>query len=193
MRSTLENVSCEGMPCLSFRKPLRNLILARPKAAISQRCCATAEHREERDDQHLSERVARVLGSGIGNAVERRQEQPHCRTPSASGVLSRIHDSPICKRDPLRSYAIPLRREERLAAVVLEEPHHAVLALQSRHIDIEVHPVDAFDRGRLELSPIFGDGLTGQAAMADRGAAVFATTSMPSENFTPRINFGKRA
>src|SRR5688572_22708957 len=34
MRNTVENVSCEGMPCLSFRKCLRNLSFARPKAAI---------------------------------------------------------------------------------------------------------------------------------------------------------------
>jgi hypothetical protein len=43
------------------------------------------------------------------------------------------------------------RRWQRLAAVLAEEPHNPPLALQTRHIDVEVHPVDAFDR-KLDMS-----------------------------------------
>jgi len=46
---------------------------------------------------------------------------------------------------------------------------------------------------RAELSPIFGDGLTGQAAAFLGSAAEFAATSIPSLNFTPRMIFGNRA
>src|SRR5260370_31006293 len=38
------------------------------------------------------------------------------------------------------------RRRQRLSAVVAKEPVDAMLILQARHIDIEVHPVDPLDR-----------------------------------------------
>ena len=38
------------------------------------------------------------------------------------------------------------RRRQRLSAMLPEEPHDPLLVLQPRHIDVEVHPVDPFDR-----------------------------------------------
>jgi len=47
--------------------------------------------------------------------------------------------------------------------------------------------------GDRELSPIFGDGVNGQAAAFWGSAADFAATSIPSLNFTPRMIFGNRS
>ena len=45
-----------------------------------------------------------------------------------------------------------------------------------------------------ELSPIFGDGLNGQAAaFLGSAASDFPATSIPSLNFTPRMIFGNRS
>jgi hypothetical protein len=49
---------------------------------------------------------------------------------------------------------------------------------------------DGPGRPPLELSPIFGDGLIGQAALADCNLTDLTTTSRPSVNFTPRMSFG---
>ena len=38
------------------------------------------------------------------------------------------------------------RRRQRLTTVLAKEAHDTALALQLRHVDVEVHPVDAFDR-----------------------------------------------
>ena len=51
------------------------------------------------------------------------------------------------------------RRRQRLAAVLAKEAHDPALALQLRHIDIEVHPVDAFDRKPDMAAENIGDAL----------------------------------
>ena len=40
------------------------------------------------------------------------------------------------------------RRRQRLATVLAEESDNPALALQTRHVNVEVHPVDALDRKR---------------------------------------------
>src|SRR4029453_1525933 len=51
------------------------------------------------------------------------------------------------------------RGGQRLFAMVAKEPHNSLLALQPRHIDIEIHPVDAFDRKHHMITEDVGDGL----------------------------------
>jgi hypothetical protein len=76
--------------------------LSAPKSGHLRAVLRTAEHREEGDDQYLSERVARVFGSRTPPGTAAWPDSVSIRSPL------RIHDLPICKRDPLRSYAIPL-------------------------------------------------------------------------------------
>src|SRR5262249_52395897 len=111
IRNTVENVSCEGMPCFSLRKRLRNLTFARPNGAISEQC--RAPHSTARNAiNRISIRSWRefsALGSGtlsnagtkscIGDPLE------------SAGVLLRIHYLQLCKPPLLRSNAIPLRAE----------------------------------------------------------------------------------
>src|SRR5262245_41522343 len=108
MRNTVENVSCEGMPCLSLRKRLRNLSFARPNAAISEQCWAphsTARNAINRISIR-SWREFSALGSGtLSNAVRKS-----CIADplESAGVLLRIHYLQLCKPPLLRSNAIPL-------------------------------------------------------------------------------------
>jgi hypothetical protein len=89
----------------TLEKPeLRTSELGHLRAALR-----AAQHGNEGDDEDLDEIVPNVLGARIGYALERRDEKLHGWTPRC-GVLSRIHDSQLCKRYQLRSYAIPLPR-----------------------------------------------------------------------------------
>jgi hypothetical protein len=66
------------------------------------------------------------------------------------------------------------RRRQRLAAVVAKEPVDAMLVLQARHIDIQVHPVDPLDRQAHMTLYDLGDALcyhppgSGRAGFASR-------------------------
>src|SRR5262249_61979809 len=89
-RNTVENLSCDGMPCFSFKNRLRNLSFAQPNSAISEQCCAP----------HNTARNAI-------NMISTRS----CRTFSAlgSGTLSNaVRKS--CIGDPLESAGVALRR-----------------------------------------------------------------------------------
>ena len=48
---------------------------------------------------------------------------------------------------------------QRLPAMRAEEPHNSLLALQPGHIDVEVHPVDPFDRKRHMMAEDIGYAL----------------------------------
>src|SRR5262245_56904231 len=71
------------------------------------------------------------------------------------------------------------RRWQRLATMLPEEAHNSKLGLQSRHIDIEVHPVDPFDRKLHMILEDIGDALCYHAPGS--GRAGFAS----SEAFDP--------
>src|SRR5262249_22472502 len=48
---------------------------------------------------------------------------------------------------------------QRLSTMLAKEPHNSLLGLQPRHIDVEVHPVDAFDRKHHMITEDIRDGL----------------------------------
>jgi hypothetical protein len=55
--------------------------------------------------------------------------------------------------------------------VLAKEAHDTALALQLRHIDIEVHSVDAFDRKPDMAAENIGDALCYHSAGSGRGFA----------------------
>ena len=77
------------------------------------------------------------------------------------------------------------RRRQRLAAVFAEEPDNPELALQPRHVDVEVHPVDALDRKRDMPAENIGDALcyhapgSGRTVLPPACAGAFRPLSGP--------------
>jgi hypothetical protein len=81
MRSKVENVSCEGTPCLSIKNRLRNLSFARPNSAISEQCCAPHKTARNALKKNLDPIVVDVFCSGIGNALEQLGCSRHVYSP----------------------------------------------------------------------------------------------------------------
>ena len=93
---------------LQLQETLEKLDLLAAELGHLRAAPRPAQHRDEGDDEQLDQILPRVLGARIGHALERGDEELHGGTPKC-GVLSRIHDSRLCKRYQLKSYAIPLR------------------------------------------------------------------------------------
>jgi hypothetical protein len=91
----------------------------------------------------------------------------------------------------VKKYVVRLSDEEReqLQTLIRKGKSPAKRLLKAR-ILLKTDVSEAGEGWSDELSPIFGDGLIGQAAVASLWLAGLATTSSPSVNFTPRIIFG---
>src|SRR5215470_7948857 len=110
IRNTVENVSCEGMPCLSLRKRFRNLSFAQPNSAISEQY--------------------RAPHSTARNAINRISTKS-CREFSAlgSGTLSNaVRKS--CIGDPLRISGSPLKNPQ---FALLQAPSNQVICDSPAH------------------------------------------------------------
>jgi hypothetical protein len=82
--------------------------------------------------------AAQVLGHHLVFALSLVEPHQRHRMPRHKG-FQRCHEAPAHR-------AHQSGRWEWLATVVPEKPHNALLRLQPRHIDVEVHPVDPRDR-----------------------------------------------
>src|SRR5260370_31820915 len=77
-------------------------------------------------------RQLRVVAPALGKLRDRNLRW--CRE-----VSQRRHKAPAYRPHQRR-------RWQRLSAMLAEKPYNSWFALQPRHIDVEVHPVDPFDR-----------------------------------------------
>ena len=68
-----------------LQKPFKELEFRASELGHFRAVLRTAQHCQERDQQDLDQIVANVVGSGIGNALERGQEELHRRPPRITG------------------------------------------------------------------------------------------------------------
>jgi hypothetical protein len=84
-------------------------------------------------------------------------------SPLSIGMTVRFRRNPHkafqLRHEPPDDRAHQRRRRQRLAAMLAEKSHHTQFALQLRHIHIETHPVDSFDRKLHMLAKNIGNAL----------------------------------
>jgi hypothetical protein len=150
------------------RKVAAKLEEERPEVAVDSVDVIVVHHRAAPHDPRVGPAgfwIATPLGAEHRSVLLSLADEHHpflaAKAPQMlghHGVLA-LPPLKLHKRNPLpgrkvfqRSHKVPghrthqRRRRQRLTAVIAKEPVDAVLVLQARHIDIEVHPVDPLDR-----------------------------------------------